>query len=74
MTLPKALHRFAHMIDDFEDQRGLQNGYWVHLKAGFFNAPSETHIIHKDTIKDCVSLLREVEVCSCPDCREELSR
>jgi hypothetical protein len=74
MTLPKSLHRFAEKIEDFENQRAIQNGYWVHLRTGFINPTSETHIIHETTLAECIVQLREVEPCSCADCQQELSR
>lgn len=63
--LPKTLRKWAHLIEDVEDDRGSQNGWWVYLKNGFINPPSETHQIHETTLAECARQLAEVAPCAC---------
>jgi hypothetical protein len=75
MQVPATLKKFAHMIDEVEDDRGNQNGWWVHLKNGWINTFSETHMIHEDTLAECaVQLAQDVEPCVCRDCGQASHR
>jgi hypothetical protein len=68
MPIPSTLKRYADKIQCVDDDRNNQNGWWVHLKNGWINPQSETHMIHEDTLKQCLAQLREVEPCQCEDC------
>lgn len=70
--LPATLRPLAKRITDFEDDRINQNGYWVHLSAGWFSDYNETHIIHEDTLAFCASLVRDARPCSCDECISDL--
>lgn len=63
--LPATLRSLAKRITDFEDERNIQNGYWVHLAAGWFSDITETHIVHEDTLAFCAYLVRDARPCSC---------
>jgi hypothetical protein len=70
--LPATLRRYAHRITDFEDDRRNQNGYWVHLAAGWWSPLDETHIIHENTLTDCLRRLSWATPCKCADCKKDL--
>lgn len=60
-ALPKSLRPWASIIEDFEDDRGNENGYWVHLRDGWVcDESAAPHTIHEDTIRLCVRCLRHV--------------
>ncbi len=77
MNLPKTLKRYAAKIVDVEDDRGNQNGWWVHLADGWKNSNDPVgvcHIIHEDTLAECVQELRFALPCSCADCVAGLAK
>ena len=45
MTIPGNLRRFAAKIEDVEDARASQNGWWIYLKQGWIHQ-HDTHQIH----------------------------
>lgn len=69
MEIPKTLQRFADKIDAIEDLRGSDEGYWIHLRAGWINTMDGTHSVLKDTITECARAMRFVEPCT-GDCCE----
>ncbi len=72
--MPKTLQPWADRISEYEDDRANQNGHWVHLKDGWINLFSETHMIHEDTVKECVEQMRHwVKRCLCEQCTSALS-
>lgn len=71
LKIPATLKRWAHLIEDIEDYRSQGkdgDGYWVHLKAGYINAPDEVHSIHEDNITQCAEKFSGVEKCECEEC------
>jgi hypothetical protein len=54
MALPKGLHPMVDtgLIEDFDDERDEDNGYWLYLVNGYLSA-YETSAIHERTIADC---------------------
>jgi hypothetical protein len=74
MMIPKTLRKYAHMIESIDDERGIQNGYWVNLRPGYETGNdkfSPTHQIHEDTIKTCADALYDCVPCNCADCKKE---
>ena len=70
MKLPKNLEKY---VDEIIDERGEDNGYWVYLKYGFkVDYSASDHIIHEDTVKECIDYLRSVEPCDCRECTRYL--
>jgi hypothetical protein len=77
MKLPKTLQRYAAKIVDVEDDRGNQNGWWVHLADGWRNSNDPigiSHIIHEDTLAVCAQELRDAIPCDCTDCLAGLAK
>jgi hypothetical protein len=72
--IPATLKRYAHRIDEVEDDRGNQNGWWVYLVPGLcrLGSPQE-HIVHEDTLAICAQEVRDAEPCDCDDCRQCLA-
>ncbi len=67
--LPKTLQPLADRIDEVEDDRANQNGWWVYLKLGWQDRYNPTcHQIHEDTLKECASIVRDAIPCNCADC------
>jgi len=58
--LPKSLTKYIDIIEDFDDERGSGDGYFIYLKPNYL-WEGETHTIHEDTIGACVAALRSVE-------------
>jgi hypothetical protein len=69
---PASLKRFDHLIDEVEDDRGDENGYWIYLKYGWINPLHEIHMVHEDTLKRCAEVLAEVVKCECAECIENV--
>lgn len=74
MTIPKTLLRFASKIESIDDERAVQNGYWVNLKAGWIDDESGCHAIHEDTLAACALRFSFVKPCQCEDCRAIAAR
>ncbi len=73
LKIPASLRRFAKYIEDIEDYRDQGpggDGYWIHLKKGYINAPYEVHHIHEDNITQCIPKFSGVVPCNCEQCRE----
>jgi hypothetical protein len=68
LRIPVTLRRFASKIEDIEDARAVDNGWWVYLKPGWI-WQGETHQIHEDTLKDCAEAFDFVERCGCEECK-----
>jgi hypothetical protein len=69
VQLPATLKRYEHLIDDFEDDRGNQNGYWVYLKYGWRTIDDVVHQIHEMTLRECALQLQCVTECDCRECK-----
>jgi hypothetical protein len=65
---------YQRMIESIEDGRRNQNGYWIHLKPGFWNPATETHSISETTQRDAEARLAEVESCNCKECQQLIQR
>lgn len=66
--LPKSLRPYAAVIEDVSDERQMGDGYWVYLKKGYYWDDPGLHIVHEDTITECVRCLKERQVCTCHEC------
>ena len=70
--IPASLKRFAKFIQSVDDERSVQNGWWVNLKNGYIDTESGCHAIHEDTLKACAGRLVDfVEPCDCEDCKSK---
>lgn len=67
-TLIKACERNADKVEQVGNEGS--DGYWIYLRAGFWNPEEETVAIHEFTVSDCLDKLRAVE----PDPRPENKR
>ena len=68
MKVTKNLEKY---VDEVIDETGEDNGYWIYLKYGYrVDYSASDHIIHEDTVKECVDYLKTVEPCACKECRE----
>jgi hypothetical protein len=68
---PKSFQKYADKIDEVEDDRQQQNGWWVYLKHGWKSDSDPlgcVHQIHEDTVAECVACLKSVLPCECDDC------
>lgn len=57
-TLLKACERLADRVDEVGNEG--EDGYWIYLRAGWFNPVDGIHAIHEDTIKKCLDKLAGV--------------
>jgi hypothetical protein len=72
--LPKTLEQLRPQIVDFEDDRGDNNGYFVHLIAGLINTFDEVHFLHEDTLKLIHNKFKNnVKPCQCEECLRYLN-
>ncbi len=70
-VIPGTLRRVAFKIEEVEDDRGNQNGWWVYLKRGWkVRGLDILHSIHEDSLRDCLLETRMAERCECSDCRQ----
>ena len=44
------------------------DGYWLDLKYGWCWDSKGLHVIHEDSIKECLSCLRNIQPCDCKEC------
>jgi len=62
--LPKALQqlqdKYPDIIEEIEDDRDHDNGYWVYLTDGWFSPDMESRTIHEDTVKEVLAKFRNV--------------
>jgi len=64
MGLPKTLQNLLENDDRIiaiDDERFLDQGYWVYLRDDLWCTRSECSTIHEDTVKECLEYLRSVE-------------
>jgi hypothetical protein len=64
MALPKTLQdlwKKDPRIMCIDDERDLNQGYWIYLKDEFWCTRSECSTIHEDRVKDCLEFMRSVE-------------
>ena len=50
------------------------DGYWIHLKPGWYSPDMECHTIHEYTVKAALAALRRTEPCTCRECREHAGK
>lgn len=67
--LPRSLERYAHMISDVSDERDTDDGYWVHLRPGWWHPDDETHCVHRDNLRECSQEMKSVEQCRRDCCK-----
>lgn len=69
---PKTLKDLSEdpRVTDISVETGSGDGIWVYLVAGLCSDP-QTHQVHEDTVKDCISYLNDVKPCACDDCKAE---
>jgi hypothetical protein len=72
MKIPATLRRFSPMILSIDDERSIDNGYWVNLKHGFIDEESGCHAIHETNLKECASRFVFVKPCTCNDCVQNI--
>lgn len=75
--IPASLQPYARYIQEIEDYRSQGkdgDGYWVHLKYGWFNSLTETHSVHEDNITQCLAIFRSgyIKPCGCSECHEKV--
>lgn len=75
-TLQKLQDKHPDKIDEIEDDRGNDNGYWIHLKDHCADhigmghkADGCRHSIHKFTAAECASAFRDIKKCYCENCK-----
>jgi hypothetical protein len=52
--------KYADRIEEIEDDREEDNGWWIYLKDGWVcETSSSCHTIHEDTITQCLKCLRQ---------------
>lgn len=68
MTLPRQLKRHAKYIAEVIDERGSDEGIWVHLRSGWCSEPG-THVIHEDTFAECAAQMPPTVCHCCAECR-----
>lgn len=73
MTIPATLRRYADKIQSIDDERSVQNGYWVNLNAGWIDTESGCHCIHEDTLYACATRFHFVKPCACEDCQKSFA-
>lgn len=59
-TIDSLAIKYLSAINDISDERNNDDGFWIYLKEPYFNRESEGRIIHEETIKDCIRILKEV--------------
>lgn len=65
IKIPK---KYEHMIDEvYHDS----DGYWVILNKGFHDPQWDVHSIHEDTQKEVLGKIRDIEPCSCEECKNK---
>ena len=62
------------LVEEVEDDRHNDNGYWCYLMPGWINYMHEVHHVHEDTVAECLSILKCVEACSCDECGRLIAR
>lgn len=75
--IPKSLRPFSALIEDVDDERKIQNGYWVYLVYGWKSGSDPLgveHQIHENTIGECARALKDVMRCDCEDCKRGTSK
>lgn len=72
--LPKSLIQLLEKHRDkiegpIEDETDTGDGYWVHLRPGWYWDDIGLHIIHEDTAQKVVKAFRYVRPCTCDSCK-----
>jgi hypothetical protein len=63
IPLPKSIEPFRFMLEDWEDDREEDNGYWAYLPQYSEVAESLSaapHTIHEDSLRHIVYILKQV--------------
>jgi hypothetical protein len=56
-NLPK---KYKDAIDQISDERMNGDGFWIYLKAPYFNDEMESKIIHEQRVSDCIKILKHI--------------
>jgi len=72
--LPTLLRPFAKKISMFDDERNVDNGFFVVLVDGWRDSGDFIHQFHEDTLPALVNLLKSIEPCDCKDCSDSLQK
>lgn len=60
-------------VRDVSDERGMGDGVWIYLVAGYDNGSPETHAVSEDTVGEALAAFRGIRKCSCEDCAREIA-
>jgi hypothetical protein len=52
--------KYKDAIKDFTDERDNGDGFWIYLKAPFYNEHLECRIIHEQKLTDCINQLKTI--------------
>lgn len=64
-NLPK---KYLDVIEDWTDERNNGDGWWVYVKAPYWNPEAECRIIHEQQLSKCIKILKSVVE---RDCKKE---
>ena len=68
MKIPKNL---MPLVEEISDERSMGDGYWIYLVPGYINTMTEVHMVHEDTVKECLIHLRNyIKPCNCEECKK----
>lgn len=59
-TINRLAPKYLEAVESVSDERSNGDGWWIYLKAPWFNSEMECRIIHEQTLKDCISILKEI--------------
>jgi len=60
MNIARIPAKYRERVEAIEDDRGGDNGWWIHLRDGWIcDTSAAPHTIHEDTIAECLRCLRE---------------
>lgn len=56
--MPRIAKKYEHMVEEVEDDRINNNGWWIYLKDGYITTTTDCHTIHEDTWKQAYDALK----------------